>query len=53
MIDIFTGYAPPGPGRPFQVCWDVSRPGENATEALKALQSRYLNRAGFAGGSNS
>ena len=38
---MFTGYAPPGPGRPFEVCWHVSRPGENATEALAALQSRY------------
>ncbi len=41
MIDIFTGFAPPGPDRPFQVCWHISRPGESATEALDALRSRY------------
>ena len=41
QIDSFTGYAPPGPGRPFEVCWHISRPGESAAEALPALQSRY------------
>ncbi len=41
LIDVFTGYAPPGPGRPFQVCWHISRPGESAAEALNALKSSY------------
>ena len=41
QTDAFTGYAAPGPGRPFEVCWHVSRPGESAAEALTTLQARY------------
>ena len=41
QIDSFTGYAPPGPGRPFQICWHISWPGESAAKALTALKSRY------------
>ncbi len=41
QVDIFTGYVPPGPDVPFEICWHISRPGDTATEAISALQSRY------------
>lgn len=44
--DAFTGYAAPGPGRPLEVCWHVSRPGESAAAALAALKQRLPPRPG-------
>ncbi len=44
--DAFTGYAAPGPGRPMEVCWHVSRPGGSAAVALAALKQRLPPRPG-------
>ncbi|MCR0981194.1 hypothetical protein [Roseomonas populi] len=44
--DAFTGYAPPSAGRPFAVCWHVSRPGESAAAAMAELRRRYPPREG-------
>ncbi len=44
--DAFTGYAKPTSGRPFSVCWHISRPGESAEEALAMLKRRYPPREG-------
>ncbi len=44
--DAFTGYAEPASGRPFAVCWHVSRPGESAAEALTRLKRQYPPQEG-------
>lgn len=44
--DAFTGYVEPTPGRPFAVCWHVSRPGESAADALAELKRQYPPREG-------
>lgn len=46
QLDAFTGYAPPGPGRPIGLCWHLSRPGETPAQALAELRRRYPPESG-------
>ena len=45
-VDAFTGYAPASSGRPFAICWHVSRPGESGAVSIAELRRRYPPREG-------
>ena len=42
----FAGYAPPGPDRPFEVCWLIARPGESASALLRQLKQLFPQQPG-------